>query len=356
MLNKKYIIIIFTFILITTILYIKIGDNDISINEITKNYNEEIELENLDLSFIYGNTSSKNYTSYKYKNKDFVKENKTFLISVNGVIDKEVLELIFNENNYENIIKEIGQVSFYKIIDNNLYIVFDGKYKDNNKENIIYKISLSNGKKEKIVFNTDYSFFSVNIYEYDNKIFIAGLEEKLDKNNNSIGNVIIYKLSNKNIEKIKVLETNNLIQTDSYKFVNGHFLFSEWSNNYEYIYSYNIDKNKIVNKIKTPEISSYQDYENYILLFSKDKNNLNITFNDINLNKKEEIKFDIGNYSSINKVFVNDDKLYILIEKDKNNHILYKYENKNIIKLLDFSLSNNTNDIFLYDIYFNNIN
>lgn len=336
--------------------------SDIAINYLTENEELQNKIEDMGVSVVYGSTYDTNYISYKYQNKEFKKEDQRFWVSINETIDKNILEILWNDKTYEEILEDTGQVSFYKVIDDSLYVIFDGYFiSDSGKDkiNTIYKISLIDGSYEIITFRSEHSFFSYDICEYDNTIYVSGLYEELNEDSDeSIKNIILYEINKEKTNRIDVLKVEDLVKVESFMFINSYFSFSIWNNGYENIYTYDLNSKKIVTKVKNEETELYQEYDNNIILISKQDNNLTMKFNDMYLKENKYLEFDIGKFIDIEETFIYENEMFILIEKEINNHVLYIYDdlNNDIKKIIDFSLVNNPSNLFCYDIYNDVIN
>lgn len=358
--NKKYVTLILVLIITLVVgIYINLSmsrTNDVVINYLSTNKDEVEKLENMDLSIVYGNVYEPKYVSYNFKNKNFKKEVERFFVSIQDTVSRDVLDVIFSQKKYDDILQDIGQVNFYKVIDDKLYIIFDGAFTSTSKtekDNIIYEISLKDGGFEIISFVSNQFFFAKDIYKYDNIIYVAGTQSYLnEKTNTYMDSLILYTIDKETITNESVLESPGIVKIESFMFLENTFIFSTLENDKESLYSYNLEKREIQNIIGIEKISQYIQFQNVIYLSSYNEEYVEAICLDKDLNVIDKINIDVEAYTSIKKVFIYEQRLYFLLEKNSVNHVLYVYNEKEKIalKLIEFTFENNPKQLFLYDL------
>lgn len=261
-------------------------------------------------SYKFINLNIEYYLSYK--DYEFINSNFIFIKSIdNNNILKPIInyyqlssnlfedeDLINQEDNINNIIKEYNYINFklskdnldFNIIDNNL-----------NNYNLLNKLLLLNNYKDEILFN-DNNITSYLLY------------------------IIIYELI------IKGIIDNNFYNfiLDSNKF-NFNKLIKKYNNYLTKLFNYQLNINNIINNINI-SYNHYKEYYNNIHLTNDNikltKNKLN-TFNNIMTNYINE--YDIVIYKTI--TFINYIKTNYNEDKNENN----KDEEIILIKLKDLN-------------------
>ena len=290
---------------------------------------------------IKNKNNSNNYFSNLMKNNDFkINDN----LNEQNNNKKNANDYILNTNNSEHITKKE---------DNNYFINNNSEYKpnnniisvtksvnefavNNNKENALKRIKLSNNNNNKFILNKSYDNYNIKNIKANNEYILNNNEYNIFETSNEYNTINNIEYYNENKIKNQSVNNNNLFNFDT---ENAIYTNVE-SKNENNIYNVEYNLNDIDYNLKSKDLNKKEE-----------SNNININLNDaLNINSEENNINDIDYYDKIiEEYYKNNNNEYKKNNDFNNNNIIINTNieldmNKNLNTTQEYNNNNNNNN------------
>lgn len=376
--NKVIVIMLLIILLLSPVtIYYDGTKEEVVIGYLTESYEDRETLNKMKFDVVFGAPHYSGYKSYKYYNNEFVQSGNYVSNGVNGQENVDKLNWIISEykniNSYKDIKKIYGQIRLIKTVDEYEFFIFDEELKSTDKSgyqlNTIFKRNNTDYTYEKLEVETPSNFCIKDITYYKDVIYLVGTNTTI-VNNETTTKMVSYKIEGEKVERLVLHKIYGYYNEKSICIADDTLYFGYYDkSNQEILISVNLDNDNIVKHAQIGKNTSRKIYEDYkiknmlyyddtLYVFCKGdismgESNFYVIEFDKYLNLKDYYSVEIESYDDFNKAFVFENEIYIAIKQSSIHGAIYRFDNKEINKLIMFGLNTQKNELFYYDLFVN---
>lgn len=376
--NKVIVIMLLIILLLSPVtIYYDGTKEEVVIGYLTESYEDRETLNKMKFDVVFGAPHYSGYKSYKYYNNEFVQSGNYVSNGVNGQENVDKLNWIISEykniNSYKDIKKIYGQIRLIKTVDEYEFFIFDEELKSTDKSgyqlNTIFKRNNTDYTYEKLEVETPSNFCIKDITYYKDVIYLVGTNTTI-VNNETTTKMVSYKIEGEKVERLVLHKIYGYYNEKSICIADDTLYFGYYDkSNQEILISVNLDNDNIVKHAQIGKNTSRKIYEDYkiknmlyyddtLYVFCKGdismgESNFYVIEFDKYLNLKDYYSVEIESYDDFNKAFVFENEIYIAIKQSSMHGAIYRFDNKEINKLIMFGLNTQKNELFYYDLFVN---
>lgn len=376
--NKVIVIMLLIILLLSPVtIYYDGTKEEVVIGYLTESYEDRETLNKMKFDVVFGAPHYSGYKSYKYYNNEFVQSGNYVSNGVNGEENVDKLNWIISEykniNSYKDIKKIYGQIRLIKTVDEYEFFIFDEELKSTDKSgyqlNTIFKRNNTDYTYEKLEVETPSNFCIKDITYYKDVIYLVGTNTTI-VNNETTTKMVSYKIEGEKVERLVLHKIYGYYNEKSICIADDTLYFGYYDkSNQEILISVNLDNDNIVKHAQIGKNTSRKIYEDYkiknmlyyddtLYVFCKGdismgESNFYVIEFDKYLNLKDYYSVEIESYDDFNKAFVFENEIYIAIKQSSIHGAIYRFDNKEINKLIMFGLNTQKNELFYYDLFVN---
>lgn len=376
--NKVIVIMLLIILLLSPVtIYYDGTKEEVVIGYLTESYEDRETLNKMKFDVVFGAPHYSGYKSYKYYNNEFVQSGNYVSNGVNGQENVDKLNWIISEykniNSYKDIKKIYGQIRLIKTVDEYEFFIFDEELKSTDKSgyqlNTIFKRNNTDYTYEKLEVETPSNFCIKDITYYKDVIYLVGTNTTI-VNNETTTKMVSYKIEGEKVERLVLHKIYGYYNEKSICIADDTLYFGYYDkSNQEILMSVNLDNDNIVKHAQIGKNTSRKIYEDYkiknmlyyddtLYVFCKGdismgESNFYVIEFDKYLNLKDYYSVEIESYDDFNKAFVFENEIYIAIKQSSMHGAIYRFDNKEINKLIMFGLNTQKNELFYYDLFVN---
>lgn len=376
--NKVIVIMLLIILLLSPVtIYYDGTKEEVVIGYLTESYEDRETLNKMKFDVVFGAPHYSGYKSYKYYNNEFVQSGNYVSNGVNGQENVDKLNWIISEykniNSYKDIKKIYGQIRLIKTVDEYEFFIFDEELKSTDKSgyqlNTIFKRNNTDYTYEKLEVETPSNFCIKDITYYKDVIYLVGTNTTI-VNNETTTKMVSYKIEGEKVERLVLHKIYGYYNEKSICIADDTLYFGYYDkSNQEILMSVNLDNDNIVKHAQIGKNTSRKIYEDYkiknmlyyddtLYVFCKGdismgESNFYVIEFDKYLNLKDYYSVEIESYDDFNKAFVFENEIYIAIKQSSIHGAIYRFDNKEINKLIMFGLNTQKNELFYYDLFVN---
>jgi len=364
----KKVNLIRIFISILVVLIFVIGCN------INEKYNTDSRLNitflddnigTLEFDIVYSAPHLSHVRAFRFKSENGIfNENDNFVYGIQGYINVIKVNSIF-QNDINTLEDKYGQAALMRKFGDSYLLAFDGwRLTEFESETKQYTVLKSNGESTEIfVIETAFNFYAIDLIEYkSNYYLISHITDFTDVRGDYTMNFVLYNVQDGS--DMVILSTKHMLNLENITLI-GDYLVTTYHHSVknEHLFVYNLDTFEVVVDYCLSEHKNNIDnnfekivlVDNEILIFYNQNNNrIGIIKTNLSFEVVKTISINVKNYQIIKNIISYCDKVYILTSIDGNAGILseYIYDTNESRVLIEFTLSNNKEGIFLSDIIF----